>query len=89
MSPTTRRTLLKTLAGAGAATAISGFPFVNRLALGQPGDAPHLLVRGHGKAADGEGEDEAEVQVGEQRRSPPGAYHSAAAGGQWTAAPRA
>ena len=37
MSLTTRRTILKGLAGAGAgaATAVSGFPFVNRLALGQ------------------------------------------------------
>jgi hypothetical protein len=35
MSLTSRRTILKTLAGAGAATAVSGFPFVNRLALGQ------------------------------------------------------
>ncbi len=34
-TPTTRRTILKTLAGAGAATAVSGFPFVNRQALGQ------------------------------------------------------
>ena len=32
---TTRRTILKGLVGAGAATAVSGFPFVNRLALGQ------------------------------------------------------
>ena len=35
MMQTTRRTILKALAGAGAATAVSGFPFVNRLALGQ------------------------------------------------------
>ena len=35
MRPTTRRTMLKTLAGAGAVSAVSGFPFVNRLALGQ------------------------------------------------------
>ena len=35
MRPTTRRTMLKTLAGAGAVGAVSGFPFVNRLALGQ------------------------------------------------------
>src|SRR6185436_10552348 len=35
MSLTTRRFILKGLAGAGAATAVSGFPFVNRLALGQ------------------------------------------------------
>jgi branched-chain amino acid transport system substrate-binding protein len=35
MGLTSRRTILKTLAGAGAATAVSGFPFVNRLALGQ------------------------------------------------------
>ena len=35
MRPTSRRTMLKTLAGAGAVTAVSGFPFVNRLALGQ------------------------------------------------------
>jgi len=35
MSLTTRRTILKGLAGAGAAAAVSGFPFVNRLALGQ------------------------------------------------------
>jgi branched-chain amino acid transport system substrate-binding protein len=35
MTQTTRRTILKGLAGAGAATAVSGFPFVNRLALGQ------------------------------------------------------
>jgi len=35
MSLTTRRTILKGLVGAGAATAVSGFPFVNRLALGQ------------------------------------------------------
>ena len=35
MSVTTRRTILKGLVGAGAATAVSGFPFVNRLALGQ------------------------------------------------------
>jgi branched-chain amino acid transport system substrate-binding protein len=35
MKPTTRRTMLKTLAGAGAVSAVSGFPFVNRLALGQ------------------------------------------------------
>ena len=35
MSLLTRRTILKSLAGAGAAGAVSGFPFVNRLALGQ------------------------------------------------------
>ena len=35
MSQTTRRTILKGLAGVGAATAVSGAPFVNRLALGQ------------------------------------------------------
>src|SRR5262245_62090293 len=35
MSVTTRRTLLKTIAAAGAATAVSGFHFVNRQALGQ------------------------------------------------------
>lgn len=35
MLETTRRTMLKGLVGAGAATAVSGFPFVNRLALGQ------------------------------------------------------
>jgi branched-chain amino acid transport system substrate-binding protein len=35
MSPTTRRTILKGLAAAGAVTTVSGFPFVNRLALGQ------------------------------------------------------
>ncbi len=35
MSETTRRTILKGLAGVGAATAVSGFPFVNRLALGE------------------------------------------------------
>src|SRR5262244_4597050 len=35
MSHPSRRTILKILAGAGAATAVSGFPFVNRLALGQ------------------------------------------------------
>ena len=35
MKPTTRRTMLKTLAGAGAVSAVSGFPVVNRLALGQ------------------------------------------------------
>lgn len=35
MSDTMRRTILKGLAGAGAATAVSGFPFVNRQALGQ------------------------------------------------------
>jgi branched-chain amino acid transport system substrate-binding protein len=35
MSHATRRTVLKGLAGVGAATAVSGFPFVNRLALGQ------------------------------------------------------
>ena len=35
MRDTTRRTILKGLAGAGASTAVSGFPFVNRLALGQ------------------------------------------------------
>jgi branched-chain amino acid transport system substrate-binding protein len=35
MSLTTRRTMLKGLAGAGAAVTVSGFPFVNRLALGQ------------------------------------------------------
>jgi branched-chain amino acid transport system substrate-binding protein len=35
MTQTTRRTVLKSLAGAGAATALSGFPFVNRQALGQ------------------------------------------------------
>ncbi len=34
MTQVTRRTMLKGLAGAGAATAVSGFPFVNRLALG-------------------------------------------------------
>ena len=35
MGHATRRTVLKGLAGVGAATAVSGFPFVNRLALGQ------------------------------------------------------
>lgn len=35
MKPTSRRTVLKTLASAGAAGAVSGFPFVNRVALGQ------------------------------------------------------
>jgi branched-chain amino acid transport system substrate-binding protein len=35
MSQTTRRTILKGLAAAGAVTTVSGFPFVNRLALGQ------------------------------------------------------
>jgi branched-chain amino acid transport system substrate-binding protein len=35
MTQTTRRTILKGLAGAGAAAAVSGVPFVNRLALGQ------------------------------------------------------
>jgi branched-chain amino acid transport system substrate-binding protein len=35
MTQTTRRTILKTLAGTGAAAAVSAFPFVNRLALGQ------------------------------------------------------
>ncbi len=35
MSPTTRRTILKGLAAAGAVTTVSEFPFVNRLALGQ------------------------------------------------------
>jgi branched-chain amino acid transport system substrate-binding protein len=35
MSQTTRRTILKRLAAAGAVTTVSGFPFVNRLALGQ------------------------------------------------------
>lgn len=35
MTQTTRRTILKSLAGAGAASVVSGFPFVNRLALGQ------------------------------------------------------
>lgn len=36
MAQVTRRTILKTLAGAGGAAAATGFPFVNRLALGQP-----------------------------------------------------
>src|SRR5581483_8021294 len=31
----TRRTILKTFAGAGAAATVGGFPFVNRLALGE------------------------------------------------------
>ena len=35
MSQTTRRTIVKGLAGVGAAATVSGFPFVNRLALGQ------------------------------------------------------
>src|SRR5688500_2196423 len=35
MSLTTRRTILKGLVGGGAAAAVSGFPFVYRLALGQ------------------------------------------------------
>ena len=35
MSHATRRTVLKGLTGLGAAAAVSGFPFVNRLALGQ------------------------------------------------------
>jgi len=35
MSQTTRRTILTGLAAAGAVTTVSGFPFVNRLALGQ------------------------------------------------------
>jgi branched-chain amino acid transport system substrate-binding protein len=35
MSQTTRRAILKGLAGVGAAATVSGFPFVNRLALGQ------------------------------------------------------
>jgi branched-chain amino acid transport system substrate-binding protein len=35
MAQMTRRTILKTLAGAGGAAAATGFPFVNRLALGQ------------------------------------------------------
>src|SRR5262249_5605570 len=34
MNAMTRRTVLKTLAAAGAASAVSGVPFVNRLALG-------------------------------------------------------
>ena len=35
MAKMRRRTMLKTLAGAGGAAAVTGFPFVNRLALGQ------------------------------------------------------
>src|SRR5258706_7343228 len=35
MNPPPRRTMLKPLAGAGAVSAVSGSPFVNRLALGQ------------------------------------------------------
>src|SRR5262244_2263044 len=35
MSQTTRRAILKSLAGAGAASAVSGVPFVNRVALGE------------------------------------------------------
>ena len=35
MNKTTRRGVLKTLVGAGAAATVTGFPFVNRLALGQ------------------------------------------------------
>ena len=35
MNQTTRRGVLKTLVGGGAAATVTGFPFVNRLALGQ------------------------------------------------------
>lgn len=42
MSLTTRRTILKGLVGVGAATAVSGFPFVNRArAHGDPSDRHH------------------------------------------------
>ena len=46
MRPTSRRTMLKTLAGAGAVTAVSGFPFVNRLALGQQIDGVASVAQG-------------------------------------------
>ena len=38
--------------------------------IGEAGHAPHLLVRGDGEAADREGEDQAEVQVGAHAQEP-------------------